>query len=585
MDSIKWAINDLAVNERLAKMLMDEKVYKKYINTFESYDNTHFLSAYNGLQETPGNKNHSRVEHNTKRVEKTVIGSNMLKHEAMATVFNTIKYANTSEEVVLMDGHKTASSHFKLYWQIQEKANRIWFNFSIPKYLYGNNIAQFSINPQSPKYNVFEANNFDIQFKQMYAKLFRFFEFFIEQEFGKKCVNEQERRNLYKSIEIIEFDLCYNQYFESKDDALGYLDILKTYRQKNQRGLGITRENTKIHRETLDVLKYETGIAEVNKSTWTKIYHKGTEYAKKDKKEHNKINNKIKTRNRFSNKQKAPLIPIEMYQEEADKILRYEMRFKPKKINYIFNTKVFRKNCPIHEKNMRLFKKLDSLSKGGKELNKLTNDEKKKYKKLKSIKTKKRNYLLEVNPISYEAQKRAIPQIDRVEGLQEVFFSEELWGECVKQFKEFIEHFKLQQLDTFEEMKAKLHQYNKAVKNKKLSLNPEMLRQMKQREKVKYNLQEVKPKTMLGVFKLMQHYTFDQLIAEGLLEKDTVTRYRRLFEKLDINTKGVFKVFPFNPKTSFEDYYISVKQSFMHESGYGKEEIFAFAHDEVRMLF
>jgi len=76
-----------------------------------------------------------------------------------------------------------------------------------------------------------------------------------------------------KYIEIRRLDICYNQYFPTKSDALAYLD--------QQKKLSLKRRKKQKHiKETNN---YTTTLAfTASNNSYFKIYHKGSEYSKSD---------------------------------------------------------------------------------------------------------------------------------------------------------------------------------------------------------------------------------------------------------------------------------------------------------------
>ena len=296
MDSITWAVHDLRINDKLAKLLMQHENYSKYnrsftgVDVFEEYrddENKFFETAHTILSSVKeADKNAYHTSHLITRKEKIFPnGGDFLGFKSMPAVFKTVKYAGYDESVMI-DGYiKIPTSHYEVHFLIQEKQNRILFDMSVPKFLYGNNIVQMCDNPHGKLFNSIMSKDFKKQFRKMFDKVFKYIQFFFESRFGMLGIFDKEEYKvlLFLSIEILRFDLCFNQYFPSKQDALEYLEICKKSRQKNARGLGNSRETTDLKRE-------KTGLYELNTSSYAKIYHKGTEYNKNDRKKHVKIN-------------------------------------------------------------------------------------------------------------------------------------------------------------------------------------------------------------------------------------------------------------------------------------------------------
>lgn len=182
-----------------------------------------------------------------------------------------------------------ASSTYDLSYKYNVQQDTVDFEFSIPKYLYGTNILQF-------------VNYFDQDYQAQYNKLMHFIRTFADKHFIEKI-------DLF-DLFLNRIDLCYNQFFASKFDALKYLNEQKQLLAKYER-------NSKN-----EGVSFGTSLTYVTKRYSFKIYHKGTEFKKHDKV---KLANKNPTGEN-----------IEYLQEVSDKILRYEITFRKAQIDYLF---------------------------------------------------------------------------------------------------------------------------------------------------------------------------------------------------------------------------------------------------------
>lgn len=321
---------------------------------------------------------------------------------------NIMRFVNAKEtkEVNLRvnGSYKVPSSSSDINFSINENASYIDFEFSIPKYLYGHNLAQFI--PQSNsnfcKTHGLKSNNWTFQASKLYDRLLDFLEnrFFVDMmHFFKLDVFPN-----MDYIEVRRIDLCYNQFFESKQDALTYLENQK--KLKKERNY-ITKKQTS---------NFGTTYA-LNSSfgSYFKIYHKGTEYSKTggDLKKHMKINRdyidhliaiqkdsysnhrdkdgKIKLSldnykknanlifdniRRYGSEQ--PLMPMTdekrleirdlanriknklpfdviFLKNEMDKVLRYEVSLYGDYFKNLYKRKVFRRKDKLHNSKMQLY--------------------------------------------------------------------------------------------------------------------------------------------------------------------------------------------------------------------------------------
>lgn len=213
-----------------------------------------------------------------------------------------------------------ASSHYKIIIVVNHHNDCILFNFSIPKYFYGHNIAQAIQNPNEPRFNFMMKSWDDIK-ELGYERLMTYINTFFDNEFP--TVNVEEAL-IYLKLKRLDF--CYNQIFRSKNDAIEYLELQKTIKKKH------LREQNQMAQQMYQV--YATSIFYSNQDYSVKIYHKGSEYQKNDKAEHERIN-KIKDRTVFD---------TNYLQEISDRILRYEITIRPSYMSYLYNNYIFRRN-------------------------------------------------------------------------------------------------------------------------------------------------------------------------------------------------------------------------------------------------
>lgn len=314
-------------------------------------------------------------------------------------VMRFIDEKKVNEMTMRVNGkYRTPSSIAAVVFKINENAGFIDFNVSIPKYLYSHSLAEFI--PQAGSEEYFNLNN-PSSFKSQRLVLMKRFNKFLDdfivdiaQMFELDVLPNKEY------IELRRIDLCYNQYFESKSDALNYLN-----HQRKITKVKATHSNNKLK-------EYDTSITYFTTSgAYFKIYHKGTEYVSskfgdlKKHMEHNRMyleayhkklklkdkadeitlneklfedyREKLKSRevvqNLFAKQVKGQPISvnkkirnklnstsrlikriqpfkIHFLKSEMDKVLRYEMSLRGDFFNYNYKKKVFRKNCPIYKK-------------------------------------------------------------------------------------------------------------------------------------------------------------------------------------------------------------------------------------------
>lgn len=178
------------------------------------------------------------------------------------------------------------SSHNEILIVYNSYYNTLTINTSIPKYLFGNNVILLHDNEYS--------NDWEPHFMSIKKWIYKFFRK-LQYITGKLD---------YNGILISRIDLCLNQAFDTKMDALLFIDECKriTFPYEHESNKYI----------------YRTSVMFVGRSYSFKIYHKGTEF-KKQKNVKNK----------------------EKIQPLADRVVRYELTFQKKYLSYLFRTKVY----------------------------------------------------------------------------------------------------------------------------------------------------------------------------------------------------------------------------------------------------
>ena len=283
--------------------------------------------------------------------------------------------------------YRISSGMPHIAYTCRPQKNTIEFNFSIPKYLYGHSLAEFIPQRGSDNYYKYASDiisSLDCQGDILYDRLMNFIEKFLctlEEEFDLSHKINRER------IEIKRLDMCYNQYFESKSEALAYLEMQKKIEKK-----GMQRNSNK-------VIYYDTSFFyQASNSSAFKVYHKGTEYKQNavEQNKHKEINKNAMHKyyakhednpkfkkyyrrflhlhaksmespltpedflNRQTNlhdsefyafyKKTLKVMPIDMafLKNEMDKVLRYEITMRPQFFAYHYKKYEYRKNSKIH---------------------------------------------------------------------------------------------------------------------------------------------------------------------------------------------------------------------------------------------
>jgi hypothetical protein len=340
-----------------------------------------------------------------------------------------------------------ASYHYSFAYFINYTKDFIECNFSIPKYKFGSNVLMFVEHWNDRDFKYYEASTMEYNLNKSFTLLETFLKNFLRNEFILNTID-------LKDVEIHRIDVCFNQLFHSREEALLYLEYQKKIKKKYARDEdGVMRD-------------YATSLMYVTKRYSAKIYHKGTEYEKNDLKEHERINQE-KGKQYFNTKK---------FKEFSDKMLRYELTIRNGMLNYLHKHSLFRTKCSWHnsayktylmvenamQKNERISKKIGSLSIEEKEgyalahpYEKIGRDSRNIYKEMCKLLTRRRYFVLEgdLDTAQYNSQTVTF-QCDNVT------FSKGLLKLCLEKLLEFIGDFKVEELQEKEAVKRLIDNYN-----------------------------------------------------------------------------------------------------------------------------
>jgi len=197
------------------------------------------------------------------------------------SIFQMKKIQFENHETFMINGRVNLPSYnYSVVYRVHEE--RIDLEFSLPKYFYGTNI--FELRSHSNRSNPVSV----------YDSLLLGLKYFMEETFFNVKIE-------WGAVELLRWDFCYNQVFQSRDESFQALKYIKLK-----------------HQSKGDRLSYETGFVQLTKTNYLKIYHKGEEFIKHDK-------YKLKSNN----------IPI--YEKLSDRILRYEKKHTLKNVAYFWN--------------------------------------------------------------------------------------------------------------------------------------------------------------------------------------------------------------------------------------------------------
>jgi len=425
------------------------------------------------------------------------------------------------------------SGHYYLHAFVNFDKNYIEFNFSIPKHKFGTNILMFCEHFWNRDFKYYNNSSLDYNLNRSYTRLINFIHNFFKREFILQNIVD------FSLVEINRIDLAFNQVFEDKQAALQYLEYQKKIRKKN------LRVNSNNFRD------YETALMYITNRYSLKIYHKGTEYARNDIKEHKKIN-KMKGFEYFN---------IKELQSFADKMLRYEVTFRNSMLSYLYNHKIFRRRCPKHKAKYKIFKKVDSQIQkndriaeriGSIRLGFLRDSYVKKhpyiqidknelhvYKVISKLLNRNRQFLIETDKDTDDFNKTTSRACFEPRAL----FSRSLFAECAKYFKAFIKDFQVTKKPAEGSVADRIDEYNSR------------------------NFYKLPKNEMLKFYALLHNSSFEELMKRRIYSRATFYRYKGRFAKIGITQNNIMPIDYIHPKIDLGQYHHNIinKKLFNHE--------------------
>lgn len=377
-----------------------------------------------------------------------------MKHIDTKFRFDVMELNRTGEYLVKTQVAKQVSNsgHYAFAYRIDVTRDFIEFNFSVPKYKFGSNVLMFVEHYGDRDFIFYDCRTLEYNIRRAPAFIKSFIKYFLKKEFITKI-------DLI-DIEVNRIDVCFNQVFKSKEEALAYFNLQKKLRKKHSR------------EEDGGKTDYNTSFMYSTKRSSSKIYHKGTEYRKNDLKEHSKIN-----------KEKGYIyFDIDKYQELADRILRYELTIRCAELNYLFKHNIFRSECPFYKidyanymrigntikRNERIAKRIGELPQNQKEefrmlhpYEKISKEDRMTYKYVSRLIERKPLFMMEISKAEEDYNKKTVNyECDRAN------FSLSLISLCLRKLVVFISEFKIKELPNEEKVSILIDEYNSRHRTK-----------------------------------------------------------------------------------------------------------------------
>lgn len=292
-----------------------------------------------------------------------------------------------------------------------------------------------------------------------------------------------------------------------------------------------------------------------------KIYHKGSEYESKNGElsHHRKVNEKAdKTIFQVDNEyDENGKLTKEGLRSIADRMLRYEITFRNSHLSYIFRRKMFAVGCPILSGLKADYKKVKSiLDKCNREANKdkqvgleyldpkiekdlkknyleeynkIPQSKRKNHKLYESIINQRVSFRLEIDQETIQDNKTLsnlkLDKPGRAAVPKRTVFDDRVFNYLVREFLDFMEQFKINSKEKFNDYQKKIMDYNFKIEQWNY-FNP---------GKKKKRISESRVNKVLL---LLQHHTIDELVDLKVISKRTKYNFLKDLERLEINNNG-----------------------------------------------
>jgi hypothetical protein len=422
------------------------------------------------------------------------------------------------------------SSNYFCTYGMNESKDYIEFNFSVPKYLYGQNISQFVFTQYNKDFSLSYYSRIESHKDYSYYYFKKFLQTFFN-DIAKDIIID------YTEVEIMRIDFCYNLIFPNKQEALHYLEMTKKISKTYE------RENSNKFRSGV----YNKGFSLVNKSYSFKIYHKGSEFEKSDKPKLKKLNELLPRKDRFD---------LDYLQSVADNICRYEVTFRKERISQLYKRKVFRKDCPIFKNDFEFYKLvkrktkdswLQGYNKKGNPVkksenavkfkNKFNANERKYYHYLHNFFNRQLNFYLDVNTYDRSLLKRrGVVNYDEVKRAR---FDKETFNMLFDEFLKLVDEFKVKQKESNFTYLQKANAYNEQLKFFKESFKGLDSSMLSDSEKKQLKKNYIPVNKMKLLFELLNTHSLSEIKEMKLFSRTTMYRYECYLKEIGYGKETV----------------------------------------------
>ncbi|MCF8298628.1 MAG: hypothetical protein K9J13_13860 [Saprospiraceae bacterium] len=462
------------------------------------------------------------------------------KDDSVKVMSQKVLYGSHQEFIARhTDFWQVPSSVYDIPYKVDLGRNKIVFNISVPKYLYGNSIAQFVRTQRNKKYHYGLNSDWDFTKKELHQRFIRFVELFFKREF-EEPYNIKVNKS---SISIERIDICYNRFFNSKNEALRYLSFQQKRLKKYE-----TQKSDKF-------IQPKTGVFYTQRDYSFKIYHKGTEYDKTTKPIHYKANEKMSK----SKLEKKQFFDTDYLQAQADLILRYEVTFRNGEMSRIFKQHAFRKRNLDYILLKKKYKDLYRISKSGEQPILILHPDDKRFFKLMQKSMSKR-HTFKIFP-DKGTEEWAVNHDNNV-GInrKEAPFSKDLMNALLTRFEKLYNEFEIKTMPENEIILDNLCKQNSDVDFRKNNFKHELETGILSKKKFdKVTGKKIsKNKIMMLLDQLKVHGSWDAIRELNIYPKATFYRLRKQLNDLGFENQVMDVLVPFNSKRDYEQYYFEM---------------------------
>lgn len=446
-----------------------------------------------------------------------------------------------------------SSGHYDIVYRINYAGDFIEFNFSLPKYEFGNNLLQLVDHFNDPHINEFRWKKWWECRTYAWKRFVEVFNRFIDVELGGSKQYSSDFSPVSdgmvdkSKVQLMRLDLCFNMVFNTEQDAMFYLEELKRIRRKNY---DYEKAQT----------TFGTSLYLASKSFTWKIYHKASEF-KKHKDGQKSDYSRIKAR--FGKEQADAIHQL------ARTVLRYEIELRPsyltdriltdlqndpktyetyRAVNF---SRAYGTHGCISEDGVRY--NLDGLTNKGETGKFLKMDSRQRL--LLSVgdflKKKEMKFYLRANK-DYSIRNLSVDEIKSSYNHIEQF-NFDVFSIMVDKFKEEFLKF---QISNFNQIQA----LNESIRLRKRNEIANRVRVLSN-DALGGRPEGVSMGMVRTLTTLLRDYSWDEIKERGFLSRSSFYRYRKLFAKFGLTGRSVDNM-DFHVDFSYKNYYNLIFQHF-----------------------